>query len=88
MRYLCTRRHGCSSPLCVQLALKRRGDTQLLSQMLRATKYDKLSDASLLEAIRDPEHPEHDEMVEWVGDEFDPEAFDLDEVNRELHHLT
>ena len=44
--------------------------------------------ASLLEAIRDPEHPEHDEMVEWVGDEFDPEAFDLDEVNRELHHLT
>jgi hypothetical protein len=44
--------------------------------------------ASLLAAIRDPEHPEHDEMVEWGGDEFDPEAFDLDEVNRELHHLT
>jgi hypothetical protein len=43
--------------------------------------------ASLLEAIRDPEHPEHDEMVDWVGGEFDPEAFDLDEINRELQNL-
>jgi hypothetical protein len=44
--------------------------------------------ASLLEAIRDPEHPEHEEMVDWVGGELDPEAFDLDEVNRELQNLT
>jgi Plasmid pRiA4b ORF-3-like protein len=44
--------------------------------------------ASVLEAIRDPEHPEHEEMLEWIGGEFDPEAFDLDEVNRELQHLT
>jgi hypothetical protein len=44
--------------------------------------------ASLLEAIRDPEHPEHEEMLEWVGGAFDPEAFDLDEVNIELQHLT
>jgi hypothetical protein len=43
--------------------------------------------ASFLEAIRDPEHPDHDEMVEWVGGEFDPDAFDLDEVNRELQSL-
>ena len=43
--------------------------------------------ASLLEALRDPEHPEHDEMVDWVGGEFDPEAFDLDEINRELQNL-
>jgi hypothetical protein len=42
----------------------------------------------LLEAIRDPEHPEHEEMVDWVGGEFDPEAFDLDEVNSELQDLT
>ena len=28
----------------MQSARKRRGDTQLLSQILRATKYDKLSD--------------------------------------------
>ena len=43
--------------------------------------------ASLLAALRAPEHPEHDEMGEWVGGEFDPEAFDLDEVNQELHRL-
>jgi hypothetical protein len=44
--------------------------------------------ASLLEAIRDPEHPEHEEMVKWVESEFDPDIFDLDEVNRELQRLT
>ena len=44
--------------------------------------------ASLLEAIRDPEDPEHEEMMAWVGSEFDPDLFDLDEVNRELYQLT
>jgi len=44
--------------------------------------------AGFLEAIHDPQHPEHEEMVEWVGGEFDPDAFDLDEVNRELQRLT
>jgi hypothetical protein len=44
--------------------------------------------ASFLEAIQDPQHPEHEEMLEWVGGEFDPDAFDLDEVNRELQRLT
>jgi hypothetical protein len=43
--------------------------------------------ADLLEAIRDPEHPEHDEWCEWVGDEFDPNEFDLEEVNHELKML-
>src|SRR5262245_32210864 len=38
----------------------------------------------LLEAIRDPNNPEHDEMQERLGDEFDPEAFDVDAVNQEL----
>jgi hypothetical protein len=41
-----------------------------------------------LAAIQNPQHPEHEEMVEWIGGEFDPEAFDLDEVNRELQRLT
>jgi hypothetical protein len=27
------------------------------------------------------------EMLEWGGGEFDPEAFDVDEVNRELQRL-
>jgi hypothetical protein len=33
-----------------------------------------------LEAIRDPSHEEHEEMLEWAGGEFDPEYFDVDEV--------
>jgi hypothetical protein len=44
--------------------------------------------ASFLEALHDPEHPEHEEMLEWIGGEFDPEAFDLNEVNVELQRLT
>lgn len=40
-----------------------------------------------LEAIQNPDHPEHDEMLEWVGGSFDPEAFDLDEVNRTLRRV-
>jgi hypothetical protein len=44
--------------------------------------------ADFLEAIHDPKHPEHDEMLEWVGGEFDPDAFDLEEVNTELQSLT
>ena len=37
-----------------------------------------------LEAINDPKHPEHADYIEWIGDDFDPEAFDLDEVNERL----
>ncbi len=40
--------------------------------------------AHLLEAIQDPDHPEHEDLLEWLEDDFDPEAFDLDEINREL----
>jgi hypothetical protein len=43
--------------------------------------------ADFLEAIHDPHHPEHEEMLEWVGGAFDPEAFDPDEVNAELQRL-
>ena len=39
--------------------------------------------AELQRAIRNPSHPEHEDMLEWIGDEFDPEFFDLDEVNRQ-----
>jgi hypothetical protein len=40
-----------------------------------------------LEAIRDPDHDEHEEYLAWVGGEFDPEAFDLDEVNAQLQSI-
>ena len=36
---------------------------------------------SLLEAIRDESHEEHERMLEWLGGEFDPEYFDPDEVS-------
>lgn len=44
--------------------------------------------AELLEAVNDPEHPEHEEMSGWYGEEqADPTAFSLAEVNRRLAHL-
>ncbi len=39
-----------------------------------------------LKAIADPKHPEHDEIMEWIGGDFDPERFNLDEVNDRLRH--
>jgi len=43
--------------------------------------------AELLEVIQDPEHEDHEEMLEWLGGSFDPEAFDLKEVNEVLEGL-
>lgn len=37
-----------------------------------------------LEAIGDPEHEEHEAMLEWVGGDFDPETFDLAALNKRL----
>jgi hypothetical protein len=37
--------------------------------------------AELLTAIADPDHPDHRERREWLDDDFDPEAFDMKEVN-------
>ena len=41
----------------------------------------------LLEITQDPDHPEHDEMLEWLGEDFDPEAFDLEAINTALRTL-
>jgi hypothetical protein len=40
--------------------------------------------ADMLEILKNPEHPEFQEFIDWLGDEFDPEAFDKDEVNEML----
>lgn len=40
----------------------------------------------LLEKLQDPQHEEHEEALEWVG-QFDPEKFDLEAVNRQLLQL-
>jgi hypothetical protein len=37
-----------------------------------------------LEAIQDPRHERHEELLEWVGGGFDPEAFDIEAVNEGL----
>jgi Plasmid pRiA4b ORF-3-like protein len=42
---------------------------------------------NFLEAIHDPNHEEHDEYLEWVGGEFDPQAFDLEEINARLRGM-
>jgi Plasmid pRiA4b ORF-3-like protein len=42
---------------------------------------------NFLEAIRNPGHDEHEEYLTWVGGEFDPEAFDLEEVNTRLRSM-
>ena len=41
----------------------------------------------LLEALKDPKHAGHESTLEWLGEEFDPEAFDLEKINKALHRL-
>jgi len=36
----------------------------------------------LLDAISDPNHDQHEDLCDWLGDDFDPEAFSIDKVNR------
>lgn len=42
---------------------------------------------NLLDAIADRSHPDHEDLLEWVGDKFDPEAFDVALVNKRLRAL-
>ena len=36
----------------------------------------------LLDALGDPAHDQYDELRDWVGDDYDPDAFSVDDVNR------
>jgi hypothetical protein len=36
---------------------------------------------NLCKAMKDPTNPEHEEILEWVGGEYDPEYFDLEDIN-------
>jgi hypothetical protein len=42
----------------------------------------------ILEIAADPSHPEHEEILEWLCEDFDPTAFDLDEANKKLKTIT
>jgi hypothetical protein len=39
---------------------------------------------AFLEAVADENHPEHEMYLDWLGDEFDPEEFDLEAINQQL----
>lgn len=43
--------------------------------------------AHLLRVLKNPRHSQYEERMEWVGSEFDPKAFDLEEVNQALKEL-
>lgn len=43
--------------------------------------------ANFLQAINDPNHPQHKDLLDWVGGNFDAESFDLDDVNKRLKNL-
>jgi hypothetical protein len=42
---------------------------------------------NLLEVLKNPKHPEYKEMSEWIGHGFDPEAFDVEAINKQLARL-
>ncbi len=35
---------------------------------------------NMLEALEDPKHPDHEDILDWVGEDFDPKDFDPEEV--------
>jgi hypothetical protein len=38
----------------------------------------------LLDSLDDPNHERHDELSDRIGEDFDPQAFSVDSVNRKL----
>jgi len=38
-----------------------------------------------LEALGDPGHPEHGDLLEWVGGSFDQDSFSVGEANLDIH---
>ena len=39
---------------------------------------------NMLEILKDTDHEEYEEYIDWLGDEFDPTYFDIEEVNEML----
>jgi len=36
--------------------------------------------AELLEILKNPKHEEYDEMIDWIGKDFDPDEFHVDDI--------
>ena len=41
----------------------------------------------VLEAYNNPEDVEHEELLDWLDDDFDPEEFDIESMNEALKNL-
>jgi hypothetical protein len=41
----------------------------------------------MMEVRNDPKHPEYEDVMEWLGEEFDPDVFDLEETNAMLKRI-
>lgn len=41
----------------------------------------------MLKILANPKHEQYEDMIEWVGEDFDPERFDLEDTNAGLAKL-
>lgn len=42
---------------------------------------------NILEAIRNPKREDYEDMIAWIGEDFDAERFDLEKINKALAKL-
>lgn len=40
--------------------------------------------AEILDILKHPAHEEYESYIEWLGENFDPESIDIDEINEKL----
>jgi hypothetical protein len=38
-----------------------------------------------LRVMKDPKHPQHEDMLEWVGGNFDPTIYNASDIDRAFH---
>jgi hypothetical protein len=43
--------------------------------------------ADFLTAVQNPDHEQHEDMLEWIGGAYDPEAFDARKATREMRKV-
>ena len=41
----------------------------------------------ILDIIRNKRHPDHGQMLEWIGEDFDPELFEVERINKALKRI-
>ena len=41
----------------------------------------------MLQILEDPSHEEYDSYLQWLGERFDPEGFDLAKTNKALQRM-